>query len=212
VEDPGADALREVLREAQRFGFLGPGSVDSHLTHSLGFAAVLDGDPPANLLDLGSGGGVPGLVLARLWPAARVTLLDASGRRVAFLESACERLDLAPRARALQARAEQAARRGDLRSAFDLVTARSFGPPAVTAECASGFLAPGGRLAVSEPPDTAEAGPVRWPAAGLAELGFTPAQIRRGDGVSVAVMTRTAELDDRWPRRTGIPAKRPRWR
>ena len=58
-----------------------------------------------------------------------------------------------------------------LRAAFDLVVARSFGAPAVTAECAVGFLATGGHLAVSEPPEP-EAD--RWPPEGLAAARVRP--------------------------------------
>ena len=50
------------------------------------------------------------------------------------------------------------------------MTARSFGPPAATAECAAPLLAVGGLLVVSEPPD----GPDRWPADALAALGLEP--------------------------------------
>ena len=51
-----------------------------------------------------------------------------------------------------------------------MVVARTFGPPALTAECATGFLAVGGRLVVSEPEQEDMA---RWPAAALTRLGLT---------------------------------------
>jgi 16S rRNA (guanine527-N7)-methyltransferase len=87
--------------------------------------------------------------------------------------------------------------------------ARSFGPPAVTAECAAGFLPVGGLLVVSEPPaDDEPEG--RWPPAGLAELGFGPAA-RLGTPTAGFVRIPCVEDHDRWPRRVGIPAKRPRW-
>ena len=63
-------------------------------------------------------------------------------------------------------------------------------------------------MIVSEPP---EPDPDRWPADGLARLGFGPVALRRVGGVSFAVLTLLAEVDDRWPRRTGVPAKRPLW-
>lgn len=209
MEDPGAGALREILDSARELGVLGPGPVADQLRHSEGFVALLGPPPPGRALDLGSGGGLPGLVLACHWPDARITLLDASERRVAFLQAACDRLGWGDRVTVVQARAEEAARRPDQRSAFDLVTARAFGPPAVTAECAVPFLRPNGRLAVSEPPDAA---PGRWPPEQLTELGLGPAEIRRGDGVTVAVMVLEKPTSERWPRRTGIPAKRPLWR
>jgi 16S rRNA (guanine527-N7)-methyltransferase len=203
----GSEQLREILGEARLYGWLGPGDVETHIRHALGMADAV-GDPPARFLDLGSGGGVPGLVLAEAWPSARGLLLDAGRRRVEFLTDACARLGLAPRISARAQRAEEAARNPELRGGFDLVVARGFGRPAVTAECAAGFLDVGGRLIVSEPP---EPDPDRWPDAGLAELGFGPADLRRHADTSVAIMTLDQPTSPRWPRRTGIPTKRPLW-
>ena len=59
-------------------------------------------------------------------------------------------------------------------------SARGFGAPATTAECAVGFLGSGGRLVVSEPPG--EPVPERWPATGLAELGLLGPEPRAGRG------------------------------
>jgi 16S rRNA (guanine527-N7)-methyltransferase len=147
---------------------------------------------------------VPGLVLALGWPSSRWVLLDAGARRTAFLESAVGELDLAERVMVVADRAELAARDDALRGVFDLVVARSFGAPAVTAECAAGFLGVGGHLVVSEPPtETSE----RWPAAGLAELGLRD-QGRYGP---VRVLEQIEMVSDRFPRRVGIPTKRPLW-
>jgi 16S rRNA (guanine527-N7)-methyltransferase len=107
----------------------------------------------------------------------------------------------------VEARAEEAARRPDLRETFDAVVARSFGPPAVTAECAVGFLRPAGGLVVSEPPGDEED---RWPAEGLEELGFGALSRVAAPGGSFVVLEKSRS-DDRWPRRVGIPAKRPLW-
>ncbi len=87
-------ALQRQLERSRRLGFLGPGAVEDHLEQSLVLAEVLreilsDGavDSPT-MLDLGSGGGVPGLVLMGLLPWSRVVLLDRSERRCEFLRSA----------------------------------------------------------------------------------------------------------------------------
>jgi 16S rRNA (guanine527-N7)-methyltransferase len=201
------DLLR-VLASAQDQGFLGPGPVEAQLAHSEGLAALLD-PPTGPFLDLGSGGGLPGLVLARAWPAATGVLLDSQSRRGAFLTQAVINLGYDDRIRVVTARAEDAARDPSLRATFPLVIARSFGPPAVTAECAVGFLTPEGLLAVSEPPDTDPNS--RWPTAALAELGLTPPVIRHADATTLAVLTHPDRTPDRFPRKAGIPAKRPLW-
>ena len=144
------------------------------------------------------------------FPEATGCLLDAQQRRCAFLEQAIARLGLGHRVTVACGRAEALARDPVLRHGFDLVVARSFVRPAVTAECAAGFLRSGGSLVVTEPPDSQSSGP-RWPAAGLAVLGFGSAErVRRGE--TAAVRMRLVETaDDRYPRREGIPAKRPLW-
>jgi 16S rRNA (guanine527-N7)-methyltransferase len=196
-----------VLRMARDLGFLGPGPVDEHLEHSRAFALAWPApESPTRILDLGSGGGVPGLVLAWLWPSSAVVLLDGSIRRGAFLAEAIVTLALDERVSVVARRAEDAAH-GPMRGAFDLVTARSFAPPAVTAECAAGFLRPDGFLIVAEPPteDTA-----RWPAGPLAQLGLG-AVSRLTTPFHVQVIARCGAVPDRFPRRVGIPAKRPLW-
>jgi 16S rRNA (guanine527-N7)-methyltransferase len=163
------------------------------------------------VLDLGSGGGLPGLVVATYRPELDLTLVEARQRACRFLREAVATLDLA-QVTIVEARAEEAARRPDLRETFDAVVARSFGPPAVTAECAVGFLRPGGRLVVSEPPGDGapERAATRWPAPGLEELGFTSPVAGGAPGASFVVLEK-AKSDDRWPRRVGVPAKRPVW-
>jgi hypothetical protein len=201
------DRLRDALTEAQRRGFLGPGPVEDQLRHAEGFTELV-GEPAGPFLDLGSGAGLPGLVLAAAHPAAAGTLLDSQARRCAWLREAVELLGLSARLEVVEARAEEAARTEPLHSRFALVTARSFASPAVTAECAVGFLHVGGALAVSEPrsPD-----PSRWPPEPLSRLGFAPPETARTELVSVAVLRKIAAEDWRYPRRTGVPAKRPLW-
>ena len=211
-----AASLLDLLQEAQRRGFLGPGPVDEQLAHAHRLADLI-GEPPTAFLDLGSGAGLPGLVLADRWPDARGVFLDAARRRCEWLAEAIDQATWGPtpwegRIEVRCGRAEELARDPELREAFPLVTARSFGPPAVTAECAVGFLSLGGSLVVSEPPsDRGDAG-ARWPDESLRELGLGAAQERRVCDVGVVVLTREGALSDRWPRRTGIPGKRPLWK
>ncbi|HEY5154948.1 MAG TPA: RsmG family class I SAM-dependent methyltransferase [Acidimicrobiales bacterium] len=199
--------LRSTLERSRALGFLGPGPVEDHITHAERFATAFPGEPPARALDLGSGGGVPGLILAGMWPSTTWWLLDANQRRTAFLKASVEDLGLQDRVQVVHGRAETCARETQLRGQMNLVTSRSFGPPAVTAECASAFLCVGGSLIVSEPPtpDDGPASDSRWDAAGLAILGMEPEVVLAG----CQVLRQTSISPDRYPRRVGIPAKRP---
>jgi 16S rRNA (guanine527-N7)-methyltransferase len=203
----GQRALLAVLEDARARGLTGPGPVEAHVDHALAWAAILD-PPPDRFLDLGAGGGVPGLVLAGCWPATHGVLLDSRRRATEWLTEAVARLDLEGRVGVVEARAEAAAREPRWREAFPLVVARGFGAPAVTAECASPFVTPGGRLSVSDPPG---ADPRRWPADPLATLALGPAD-RVGTGeASFVVLAKTGPVDERWPRPAGRPARSPLW-
>jgi 16S rRNA (guanine527-N7)-methyltransferase len=202
-----------LLEESRQLGFLGPGPIDVHIDHARAFAvaAGLDRDP-VRALDLGAGGGLPGLVLAySTWPTTRWVFLDGMERRTAFLRRAVADLGLEDRVEVVTERAETYGRRIDARGAFDLVVARSFGPPAAVAECAAPLLGPGGLLVVSEPPHGSTED--RWPADGLALLGLGAAEPVEVDGGPEAVHLVRIRSDrpcgDRHPRRVGIPAKRP---
>jgi 16S rRNA (guanine527-N7)-methyltransferase len=173
--------------------------------------ADLIGPPPGKALDLGSGGGIPGLVLALAWPGVEVALLESRTRCAAFLLEAVETLALADRVEIIEARAEEAAHRPNLRATFALVTSRGFGPPAATAECAVGFLAPGGHLAVSEPPESDADPALRWPGPALAQLNLTPPEFRHAANATVAILTLSALPPATYPRKPNLPRKRPLW-
>lgn len=200
IASPG---LLAVLDRARTLGVLGPGPVEDHVEHALGFLSALEGVAPgARLLDLGSGAGVPGLVIAEARPDLRITLLDAMQKRVALLEEAILTLGWSDRVEAVTGRAEVLGRDDARRGAFEVVTARSFGPPATVAECAAPFLAVGGLLLVSEPPDR----PDRWPAESVSMVGLAvePARVE-----GIQALRQVEPCGERFPRRDGIPAKRP---
>jgi 16S rRNA (guanine527-N7)-methyltransferase len=219
---PGADEgglspalLRELLSEARAAGFLGPGPIGPQLHHAEGFASIarrLAAAGPANLVDLGSGAGLPGLVVAGGWPEASMALIEANGRRAAFLRRAVDRLGLSDRVTVLEERAEVCGRQECLRAGFDGALARSFGRPAVVAECAAPLLRVGGWLVVSEPPrtDPGTEGETRWPATELHQFGLEPDEVVHED-FEYRTLRQTAPCPDRFPRRDGVPAKRPRF-
>jgi len=148
----------------------------------------------------------------------RLMLLDSANRSVEFLNWAVDELDLSPRVTVIDARAEDLGRNEEFRGSFDAVIARSFAPPAVTAECAAPLLRVGGRLIVSEPPGYAQrAGSTgasslpsaqRWPAEECGKLGLTPL-LSVYDGFGFAILRQTVACPEHYPRRPGIPSKRP---
>jgi 16S rRNA (guanine527-N7)-methyltransferase len=221
--------LLEVVSRARSLGFTGPGEPRDHIEHALRFVELAQGMLPASPdggptphaptgdvvggpdgalhhpfrgVDLGSGGGVPGLVLAVALPWVHWLLVDSMQRRTTILDEAVVRLGLEDRVTVWCGRAEELGHAPEARYSADLVVARSFGPPAVTAECAAPLLRMGGHLMVSEPPESSG---TRWPPVELGELGLEPVGVNLG----VMVMVKVAETPDQYPRRVGIPAKRP---
>ena len=124
-------------------GLIGPREVPRLWTrHLLNCAAIADLVPrPSALVDLGSGAGLPGIVLALLLPDVEVTLLERMERRALFLDECLEELDL-PNARVCRGSAEELA--GKL--AADVVTARAVAPLDRLAGLAAGLVRPGGLI------------------------------------------------------------------
>ena len=126
-----------------------PASVERlHLVDTLGLLRVvgqveLNG---ARLVDIGSGAGLPGLALAVIAPGLRATLIEATGKKVDFLEAAIDALGLRGRVDTLHGRAEELAHRGDLRERFHLATARAVAALPALVRLGLPFLRVGGRL------------------------------------------------------------------
>jgi 16S rRNA (guanine527-N7)-methyltransferase len=199
------EPLVAVLDDARRIGLLGPDLVERHIAHGRAWADVLE---PAPFLDLGSGAGIPGLVVALRWPMMQGALLDGQLRRTAWLRTAVARLGLVDRVEVVEGRAEDLGHEPELRERFPLVLARGFGPPPQTAECGSGFVQLRGRLSVSEPPGGAHD---RWPEDGLREVGLEiSTQVVQSSG-SFVILRKHAPLRDEFPRRRNLPLKSPLW-
>ncbi len=200
--------LARALEESRARGFLGPASLDTQTQHAEGFALCWEARrpaPPANLLDLGSGGGLPGLVLLDRWRVPAV-LLDSMERRCRFLKEALTWPGAPSGAEIVHARAEEVARDAAFEGRFDLVTARVFGSPAVTAECAVRFMEVGGVLVVSEPPRERSEG--RWKPEGLGELGLLD-EGRQQFETGYEVLVKVRPTDPKYPRASGTPKRRP---
>ncbi|MBI5537565.1 MAG: 16S rRNA (guanine(527)-N(7))-methyltransferase RsmG [Deltaproteobacteria bacterium] len=98
----------------------------------------------ARLVDVGSGGGVPGIPLALARPDLHVTLVEATQKKAAFLVATAAALGLT-RVKVRAARAEELAR-GELRAAFDVVTARAVGKLSALVPLVAPLARPGGLL------------------------------------------------------------------
>ena len=182
---PTALAYAGILatRGVQR-GLLGPREVprlwDRHLLNCAVVADLIE-QRRGTLLDLGSGAGLPGLVLAMVLPNVTVTLLEPMERRCRFLTECVTELGLA-NVSVLRGRAE------DVTLRTDVVTARAVAPLPRLAELALGVVRPGGMVLAIKGRTAAEelraAGPV------LRRIGARDAQVvRAGQGKVVPATT-----------------------
>ena len=180
-----------------RFGGLGDPGVAPGPDVASGIPVDLDAETIA--VDLGTGGGVPGLVLATL-TSNRWVLVDRGDRRCTFLRWAVRELGIADRVEVHAMDAVSVAR-GDLRGRAGLVTARSFAAPGPTAECAAPLLALDGVLVVSEPPGGDGGSWNRWDPEALDQLGMVDLGGWRHGGAGYRAMRSTGTCPSRFPRR-----------
>ncbi len=208
-----ATRVQRALEQSQKFGFLGPGTLDLPMRHADAFVDIACAEVEAaggvggtcSWLDLGSGGGLPGLVgIDRLADSTWV-LLDAQAKRIRFLRSVVADWDVSSRVICVLGRAEEIYQAGQYRE-VEVVVARGFGQPSVTAECATGFLPVGGILVVSEPPDSDGS---RWDGVDQTPLGLVFDGVRRSGGFGFAVLRKVRRQASQIPRTGAALARNP---
>lgn len=163
--------------------------------------------PGATVLDVGAGAGFPGIVLAICWPV-RLTLLEATAKKTAFLEAAVRVLGI--EAAVLTGRAEDLARDATLREAFDLVVARAVAPLPALLELTLPFARVGGRVVT--PKGSRAADELAASAHALDVLGgraFAFPFGVRGPAQTLIVALKQHPTPAAYPRRAGMPAKSP---
>ena len=173
-----------------------------HIEESLELAAACGLQPEEAVVDVGSGAGVPGLVLAIIRPSARTALVEADTRKAGFLTHAAGLLGL-PGVEVICERAEHAAHDPRYRERFDLAVSRATAPAAALCELTLPFVRRGGRLGalVGNAAEAAAA------AAGAARAcgGATPVAAT----TTVLLVGKVAPTPETLPRRAGVPARDP---
>jgi 16S rRNA (guanine527-N7)-methyltransferase len=161
------------------------------------------------LIDLGSGGGLPGIPLAIVRPDLEVALLETTGKKARFLEETGDALDLA-NLKVIHDRAETAGHHPAHRGVYDTVTVRALAALPVVVELALPFLRNDGRLLAMKGARLPEELPAARAACVL--LGGTVEEVHTLDaeaGACVVEIRKTDPTPDTYPRRPGLPAKKP---
>ncbi|NCC47584.1 MAG: 16S rRNA (guanine(527)-N(7))-methyltransferase RsmG [Clostridia bacterium] len=188
-----------------------------HYLDSLTLVAYLDwyeqvsGQTSPSLIDVGTGAGFPGLVLKIVRPNWQITLLDSLAKRVRYLQTAADTLQLTGLA-AVHARAEDAGRQPGLRESFDLATARAVAALPVLSEYCLPFVRVGGYfLAMKGDPES------EWPAARSAVDRLGGQRVRtdsfRLPGTdmqrSIFLIKKISSTAEAYPRKAGKPENSP---
>ncbi len=201
LSDPRAPISRSTVAQAR----------DVHIADSLSGLELEPIRRARRIADLGSGAGLPGLVLAAALPEARVDLIESLERKCAFLRDAIQRLGLANAAVVCE-RSEDWASAGG-REAYDAVTARAVGSLATLAELASPLLREGGFLVAWKGARSAEE---ESEAASAADpLAMEPFEIRSVQPYPgsrdrhIHLLRKNGPTPNGLPRRPGMAAKRP---
>jgi 16S rRNA (guanine527-N7)-methyltransferase len=174
---------------------------ERHVLDALRGVEAVDACPPGAIVDVGSGGGVPGLVLGLVRPDRPLHLVEATGRKARFIGETALRMGIQARVHA--ERSEDVAAEGaPLRDACACACARALATPAAATELCLPFVAPGGHalLWVGEHVDHDAV------ATAARELAAIPLA-STADGL--LVLEKQAATPARFPRRAGVAARRP---
>ena len=206
------------LGEAQTRHFL-----DS-LTVLLAFPRARDSiascDDHLTVLDVGAGAGFPGLPLRIACPNLTLTLLEATKKKVAFLRHVIKALGMDPSSRGagqavmvVEGRAEEVAHLSQYRESFDIVVARAVARLSSLAELCLPFNRVGGRFIAMKGADVSEE--VEEARGAFSALGGSLLEVRQVElpdvlpSRSLVVVSKVQPTPQKYPRRPGIPVKRP---
>lgn len=184
-----------------------------HLLDSLAALPVIDSSAPSLAIDLGSGGGLPGMPLALARPAIEWTLVDSVAKKATVLGAMVAELELR-NVTVIAERAEALGQDPQHRERYGLVTARACASLPVLAELALPLLERGGSLLAWKGPLEQRDEEVRRGRVAAAELGGGKPRIAETGlpalgGHRIVTITKERSTPPRYPRRPGEPARRP---
>jgi 16S rRNA (guanine527-N7)-methyltransferase len=161
------------------------------------------------IVDVGSGGGLPGLPLKLSRPALDVSLIESDQGKAAFLVQACARLNLRG-VEVVPRRAEDVGRDPRFREMFDVAVARALAPMPVLVELCLPLVRVGGRLLAQKTAgENVDAARHAIDVLGGAIESVSPAPSHARLGGTVVVVRKVAPTDAAYPRRAGAPRRRP---
>lgn len=204
-------ALEAAWAPARRAGVLGTASLEALVEHTAGFVRAVCSsfsadahDLDASLIDVGTGAGVPGILLALALPRAHVTLLDASERRLDHVRRAARAVGVTERVTVIHGRADAWARSHG-REGYDVAVARLLADPAEALEQLVPLVRDGGVVVVATAADVLP----RWRALPVGLLPTGSVALTEEPAGWFAAVERRGPLAEELPRREKIRRRSP---
>jgi len=164
------------------------------------------------IIDVGSGVGMPGIPVKIVCPSVKMTLLEATAKKVQFLRYVIDKLGLED-FEVINGRAEEIAHQHQYRERYDMVLSRAVATLPVAVELALPFCIQGGLFITQKKGNIEQE--ISQSSTAIAEMGgelrdIKQVEIKRlNDGRKIVVIEKVKPTPARYPRRPGMPAKRP---
>jgi 16S rRNA (guanine527-N7)-methyltransferase len=187
---------------------------ERHVLDALKMLSVLPKhilESPLKVIDVGSGNGIPGIPVAIASPHWQVFLLDSSNKKCGFLDMFCK-FNQIKNVHVLTGRAEVLAREEEYRSGFDIAFSRALDKLPAALELTIPFLKRGGLLVIphggSHKTEMARSTNA-LKELGAATQGIIPYKLNEKISFTALTFIKQSETSERYPRKTGLPHKRP---
>lgn len=186
--------------------------IKKHFEDSLSITSVIDMNDIDSVIDVGTGAGFPGIPLKIVFPSLKLTLLDSLNKRINFLNTVVDELGLSD-VTALHGRAEEIGRNASYRESFDLCVSRAVANLSTLSEFCLPFVKVGGYF-VSYKSEKAD---IEYIEAKNAINLLSGGNVRIEDVIitdtdltrKMVLIEKLSPMDDKYPRRAGIPLKKP---